>query len=101
MTRKTTKRIRPTKTFLTALAAGLAVLAVGGGVALATIPGSGGVIRGCYAKLGGTLRVIDSAAACRQTENPLTGNQLGQQGPQGPAGQQGQQGPPGAKGDQG
>jgi len=98
MTRKTTKRIRPTKTFLTALAAGVAVLAVGGGVALATIPGSGGVIRGCYAKYGGSLRVIDSAAACRPTENPLSWNQLGQQGPQGAPGPQG---PAGAKGDQG
>ena len=85
------------KKTLTALAAGLALLVIGGGVALATIPGSGGVIRGCYAKFGGTLRVIDQGS-CRATESPLSWNQAGQQGLQGP---QGPQGPQGAKGDQG
>jgi hypothetical protein len=88
------------KRTLTALAAGLALLAIGGGVALATIPGSGGVIRGCYAKYGGSLRVIDQGS-CRPTESPLNWNQAGQQGLQGPQGPAGPQGPQGAKGDQG
>jgi collagen triple helix repeat protein len=88
------------KKTLTALAAGLALLAVGGGVALATIPGSGGVIHGCYAKFGGSLRVIDQGS-CRTTESPLNWNQMGQQGLQGPQGPQGARGDQGAKGDTG
>jgi hypothetical protein len=35
---------------------GIAALLVGGGVALATIPGSGGVVSGCSAKKDGSLR---------------------------------------------
>jgi hypothetical protein len=82
---------------ITALVTGVVVLALGGGVALATIPGSGGVIRGCYGKLGGALRVIDTGQ-CRPTEAALNWNQAG---PQGPQGLQGPQGPAGSKGDQG
>jgi hypothetical protein len=78
----------------------MAVLAIGGGVAYATIPGAGGVIHGCYAKLGGSLRVVDTGT-CRATESPLSWNQMGQQGPQGLQGPQGPQGPQGAKGDAG
>ena len=85
------------KRTLTVLVAGLVLLGVCGGVALATIPGAGGVIHGCYAKLGGALRVIDNGP-CRATEAPLSWNQMGQQGPQG---LQGPQGPQGAKGDAG
>src|SRR5215467_13694795 len=76
----------------------MAVLAVGSGVALATIPGSGGVVSGCYAKKDGTLRVIDSTAQCRSGEAALNWNQTG---PQGPQGAQGPQGPQGATGPQG
>ena len=41
----------------------LALLALGGGMALAALPGAGGVITGCYdARFStGNLRVIDSA----------------------------------------
>lgn len=82
---------------LTAVVTAVAVLAIGGGVAYATVPGAGGVIHGCYAKLGGAMRVVDNGT-CRATENPLSWNQMGQQGPQG---LQGPQGPQGAKGDAG
>lgn len=58
-------------TLVTATAV-VAVLAVGGGVALATIPGSGGAISGCYAKKDGSLLVIDLASAsCKSTETAL------------------------------
>jgi Collagen triple helix repeat (20 copies) len=110
MTRIDTKRRWGRKTLAVA-AAGLAVLIVGGGVAMATIPGSGGVINGCYNKTGGALRVIDPAvASCSNGESPLNWNQTGPQGPQGPKGDTGAQGaqgdvgaqgPQGVKGDQG
>jgi hypothetical protein len=65
-----------------------------GGIAWAAIPDSAGVIHGCYANKGGALRVIDTATttSCKSTEQSLTWNQ---QGIQGPAGQQGPQGPKG------
>src|SRR2546423_12161719 len=84
------------------LAAGVAALLVVGGTALATIPGSDGVIRGCYAKKDGPLRVIDAAASqCKPSESALSWNQRGQKGargPQGPGGYDGQTGPPGPAG---
>jgi len=95
---------RSQRRILRATAAGIAVLAVGSGVALATIPSSGGVVSGCYAKKDGTLRVIDSTAQCRSGEAALNWNQTGPQGPQGsqgPQGLQGAQGPQGATGPQG
>ena len=83
------------------LAAGVAALLVAGGAALATIPGGDGVIKGCYAKKDGALRVIDSAASCRAGESTLTWNQKGpkgDRGPQGPRGYDGQTGPTGPAG---
>ena len=55
-------------------------LAVGAGVAYATIPASGsGVISGCYEKRTGILRVIDAEAGkkCTQYETPISWNQGG------------------------
>src|SRR5919206_4952743 len=83
------------------LAAGIAALLVAGGAALATIPGSDGVIKACYAKRDGALRVIDSAASCKAGESTLTWNQKGPKGdpgPQGPRGYEGQIGPTGPAG---
>ena len=84
---------------LTGLALALVAMLVCGGAALATIPGGGGAISGCYAKRDGALRVIDaSTAQCKSGETALTWNQSGPQGPSGetgPAGPQGPQGPPG------
>jgi hypothetical protein len=83
---------------------GVVALAVGG-VAYATIPGSGGLVSGCYSKKDGTLRVIDSSTGqCKIGEAALNWNQTGPQGPKGdagPAGPQGTQGPQGAQGPQG
>jgi hypothetical protein len=57
-------------------AAAAAGLAIGGGVAYATIPESSGVIHGCYAK-NGALRVVDRVAgdSCRSNETALDWNQ--------------------------
>ena len=67
------------------------------GVAIAGIPGQGGVFNGCYSNANGGLRVIDSAAgdACRSNETAIQWNQAG---PQGPAGPQGSAGPAGSAG---
>ena len=90
------------------VAAVLSVLAIGGSVALAAIPDSGGAVNGCYAKKDGGLRVIDApSVSCKSTETALTWNQTGLQGPkgdtgpQGPKGDQGTQGSQGPKGDTG
>jgi len=95
-----------------ALGATLAVGLGAAGIAVASIPDSGGVIHGCYSKANGTLKVIDSAkvAACPSGAASLRWNQTGPQGatgargaqgpagPQGPAGSQGQPGAQGAAG---
>jgi hypothetical protein len=82
------------------VAAGM--LVAGSGIAYATIPDVNGVIHGCYAKSGGSLRVIDDTVTnCKSTETSLNWNMQGVQGPQGPAGPQGQQGVQGVQGPQG
>jgi hypothetical protein len=77
-------------------------VAVGGGVAYATIPDASGVIHSCYAKSGGALRVIDAGVTnCKSGETSLDWNQKGPQGlqgAQGPPGTAGPQGPPGPTG---
>jgi hypothetical protein len=90
---------------LAVTALGIVALLACGGVALATIPGSGGVIGGCYAKSTGALRVIDASnGQCKGGESALTWNQTGPQGRKGdsgPQGPKGDQGPQGAQGQQG
>jgi collagen triple helix repeat protein len=76
------------------------------GVAYAAIPGSNGVINGCFEKRSGILRVIDaeSGKTCLSFETPISWNQKGPAGPQGLTGDKGEAGPIGAtgpKGDQG
>jgi hypothetical protein len=86
-----------------------AALATTAGVAFATIPGSDGVINGCYEKRTGILRVIDAEAGkrCLSFETAISWNQGGTAGPQGPmgdkgpTGDQGPQGEPGVAGDKG
>lgn len=87
--------IRSTKFWLAG-----AVVAVGlAGTAYATVPGGDGVIHGCYAKSGGTLRVIDaSVTSCKSGETALNWDQHGQPGPQGPQGEPGPAGPQGEPG---
>ena len=52
-------------------------IALAGGVAYATIPGDGGVIQGCYTKVGGIVRVIDTGKGqrCLDIEVPISWNQ--------------------------
>lgn len=73
------------------------------GTALAAIPDAGGVIHGCYLKVDGGLRVIDTEAGqtCRSAETELAWNQTGPQGPQGEPGPHGPKGPQGPEGPQG
>jgi hypothetical protein len=71
-------------------------------IAYASIPGSDGVIYGCYKKSGGSLRVIDRAVTnCAKDESLISWNQTGPEGPQGPAGPPGPQGLQGPVGPQG
>jgi hypothetical protein len=73
---------------LVALVAAGALLAVGG-IAYATIPDSSGVIHGCYANKGGSLRVIDTGVggSCdTKKETALNWNQTGPTGATGPSG---------------
>ena len=65
MVNKTHKRLR--NIVLLAIALGLAA---GVGVATGSIPGSDGVIHGCYNKVGGGLRVIDTGttSGCNRSE---------------------------------
>jgi hypothetical protein len=91
----------------------LALVALGAftavGVSVAAIPGTDGVIHGCYGSFGGfsgQLRVIDTQAGarCLRQEKPLDFNQRGPQGTTGdpgPKGDPGPQGNPGAQGPQG
>jgi hypothetical protein len=77
----------------------LAVLAIGG-IAYASIPDSKGVIHGCYQKVNGQLRVIDTDAGgkCLASELPVNWSQsgpTGATGATGATGPTGQQGPPG------
>jgi hypothetical protein len=84
--------------------AAVAVVLVGGGVAVAAIPGTGDVISGCYSKSNGTLRVVDARDRCRSNERRIAWNERGPAGPRGPAGEPGPAGgtgPAGPAGEQG
>lgn len=78
-----------------------AVVAVAGGMVAASIPAADGTITGCYQKNNGQLRVVESAGQCHPSEQAITWQQEGPQGPQGPIGPQGPAGPQGATGPQG
>jgi len=84
--------MRPSPALVVAIAALVVAL---GGVAYATIPGSDGVIHGCYLKAVGSLRVIDPSTGqhCTAVETPIQWNQTGPQGPQGATGPTGPVGP--------
>ncbi len=93
----------------TLLLAAVAAVAVGAGAAVAAIPSSSGAVNGCYEKVTGILRVIDTDAGktCKSFENPITWSVRGPQGERGepgavgPAGASGPQGPAGAPGARG
>jgi hypothetical protein len=72
------------------------------GTAYAAIPGGDGVIHGCYAKSGGTLRVVDASVTnCKAGETALDWDQQGRPGQPGPPGPQGEPGPAGPQGEPG
>lgn len=79
----------------------LALVLAASGFAVASIPGRGGIIHGCYKKHGGGLRVINRskrgfAGKCRKSEKSLSWNQKGTPGTPGAQGTPGPQGPAGA-----
>jgi hypothetical protein len=81
------------------------VLTAATGIALASIPDSGGVIHGCYKPQNdghnSALGIIDTALSnghCPSGNTELTWNQTGPQGPQGATGAAGAQGPAGPAG---
>lgn len=96
------KTIGPRRKWILFAAAAMA-LAGAGGIAFGAIPGSGGVINGCYMKQTGILRVVDAEAgkACLSFETPISWNQTGPKGDPGPAGPEGPAGPQGPVGLQG
>ena len=84
---------------------GLVALVLGvAGIAWATIPSSSeNIIYGCYTKIGGVLRVIDTekGQSCTRLELPISWSQQGPPGPKGEPGPQGPKGDTGATGAQG
>ena len=73
------------------------------GVAIASIPDSGGVIHGCYRTTTGALRVINTGTGqtCVAGEVALNWSQIGPRGPMGARGSPGPRGPQGSPGPQG
>jgi hypothetical protein len=72
---------------------------LGTGLVSAAIPDPTGTYFGCYAKNGGTLRVIDHPKeACKSGETRISWSAVGPTGPSGPTGAQGPQGPQGPMG---
>ena len=73
-----------------------------GGVAYAAIPGTDGLIHGCYDSQSGLLRLVDTTTGqpkgCIKTEKAVSWNQQGPAGPAGPAGPSGPAGPDGETG---
>ncbi|MEA2126429.1 MAG: hypothetical protein QOI80_3211 [Solirubrobacteraceae bacterium] len=89
-------------------AGAIALVAAGGGIALATIPGGDGTISGCYAKTDGLalsgahskgdLRAVVAGESCRSYEAPLAWSVRGPQGDPGATGAAGPAGPGGMSG---
>jgi hypothetical protein len=92
---------RPARRSRFAVAIAVAVVLVGvGSIASASIPDARGVLHGCYAKINGALRIIDTGRGqvCSGTENSVVWSQRGPTGAQGVPGPAGPQGTPGAQG---
>jgi hypothetical protein len=74
------------------------VLAVGAGIAIASIPDASGVIHACYKTSQGQTRIVQSAADCNPSETAVQWSQTGVAGPAGPPGPPGPTGPQGPTG---
>jgi len=73
-----------------------AVVLIAAFLASTFIPaGADNVINACVNKRTGVVRIVTQPGQCKRAENPLSWNQTGPPGEQGPAG------PPGPKGEQG
>lgn len=77
------------KKFVVVATAVVAGVALGGGIAYASIPGPDGVIHGCRKNTDGSVRVVDSTASCPSGFTALNWSQTG---PQGAAGTNGTNG---------
>ena len=77
---------------------GISIGGAGAIVASGLIPGSDGVIHGCYQQLTGNLRVVADPSDCHEAEVAVRWNQIGPQGPTGATGANGATGPTGATG---
>jgi hypothetical protein len=80
---------------IAAAAGAFAATVLAGGVAWAAIPDDAGVVNGCYLKVGGVLRVVDTAKGHKcltSLEVPISWSQKGPKGDPGPTG------PPGTDG---
>jgi hypothetical protein len=70
-------------------------LAIGTGVAYATgvvsnpFVGSDGTITACVTRIAGVPRIVPAGKSCLRSETPVTWNQVGETGKQGPAGEDG------------
>jgi hypothetical protein len=94
-TRRRGRVVRRRVRLSTVVAATAALCVAMAGIGYAAIPDGTGEIHGCYNKVNGQLRVIDTDGECKQPESAISWNRVGPQGPQGP---QGLQGPEGAQG---
>jgi Collagen triple helix repeat (20 copies) len=76
------------------------LVAAAGIVTYASIPAPNGVITACYVPPSGQLRIIDTSVTpyCNPSEQKVSWNQTGPQGPPGPQGPQGVPGPQGPTG---
>ena len=74
----------------------VALVLAGSGFAVAAIPGPGGVIKGCFNKRTGALRVLDAKKRCTRSEKAIAWNQQGKPGVSGGAGATGPAGQPGS-----
>jgi hypothetical protein len=80
----------------------ISMVALGSGLAWASIPDPSGQIHACYKHGNGDLRVVDTATtSCKETEVALNWSQAGPPGPTGPQGAVGPQGPAGPQGEPG
>jgi hypothetical protein len=71
------------------------------GIAYGAIPPGDAAIQGCYTKVGGILRVVESAGQCKSFEMPISWNQKGPKGDPGAPGVKGDPGTAGAAGSKG
>ena len=97
------RHVRRRLSYANAMSTIAVFIALGGGAyaAVQTIPGSDGVIHGCYGAKSGSLRVIAAHKKCKKGERAIAFDQTGVPGPAGTPGQAGAPGAPGSPGGKG